>query len=293
MVMPDLAERLRRALADADSPPWLPELTEDLVSSGWRALYRKCGLSPGSYSTERVIAGNINAPLNSVAFLVTHSSNGDANESIQINLLDKSYAKPYEDSGVRFYTEGEIRSGSVVSCVKDALEVLARVPTLAATVVSLVRSLHLIKPEHDDYDVSFSEPDVPFSIFVSVPQGNSPTNTLRVAEAIVHEAMHLQLTLIERIVPLVSSTGGEYFSPWRGGFRNAQGVLHGLYVFSVIDRFLNALRALPLKGTASVGYIGGRRSEIHTQIRLINSFQEAEDLTEVGRMFIRRLVASI
>lgn len=290
--MTDLAERVRHALADADGQPWLPDLTGDLVSSGWRALHRKCGLSPGSYSTERVIAGDINAPRNLVALLGAHSHHHE-NEAIKIDVLDKSYANRYEDAGVRFYTEVEIRGGGVVSRVKDALEVLDRVPTLTATVVALVRSLHLIKPEHDDYDVSFSEPNVPFSIFVSVPQGNSPTNALRVAEAIVHEAMHLQLTLIEQVVSLVNSNGGEYFSPWREEFRNAQGMLHGLYVFCVIHEFLNALRDLPMKGTVSAGYIGRHRAEIHTQLRLIGSFRDSEDLTEVGRMFIRRLTSSM
>src|SRR5207249_726495 len=102
------------------------------------------------------------------------------------------------------------------------LGALKRVPTLLPTVLSLVRALHLVIPDDDDIDVSFSEPNLPFSVFVSVPHRGARTDALRVAEAIVHEAMHLHLTLIERVVPLVRSSGRRFFSPWRGEYRTAQ-----------------------------------------------------------------------
>ncbi|MDQ3819084.1 MAG: HEXXH motif-containing putative peptide modification protein [Acidobacteriota bacterium] len=237
------------------------------------------------------MAGDINAPHNLIALLPGHSYDGE-NEAIKIDVLDKSYANRYEDAGVRFYTEGEIRGGSVVSCVKDALEVLARVPTLAATVFSLVRSLHLIKPEDDDYDVSFSEPDVPFSIFVSVPQGNSPIHTMRVAEAIVHESMHLQLTLIEGFVPLVTETQRKIFSPWKEEFRTIQGVLHALYVFRVIDTFLKCLSSIQNHPVVELKYIQGRCEEIDEQIKEIRSFPDRVELTTIGACFVKDLIQS-
>jgi hypothetical protein len=287
--MPDLAERLGRALADADSPPWLPELTEDLVSSGWQALYHKCGLSPGSYSTDRVMTRNVNAPHICVALLSLLPNNQDENKTIKIDILGESSVKQYEDAGIRFYTEDEIRGGDLMRCVGEALTIMERIPSVAATVVALVRSLHMIKPEHNDYDVSFSEPDVPFSIFVSIPQANDPVNVLRVAEAILHEAMHLQLTLIEKIVPLVTATQNMYFSPWRGEYRNAQGIIHALYVFRVIDEFL---KRLPINSYSNEEgeYVKNRRAEIHTQIREIRSFHDCSDLTGEGSNFVRGLV---
>ena len=36
-------------------------------------------------------------------------------------------------------------------------------------------------------------------------------------------------------MPLVTPTERTYFSPWRNEYRTAQGVLHALYVFRVID----------------------------------------------------------
>ncbi len=99
MVMRDLAERIRRTLTDADAPPWLPDLTGDLVSSGWQALYRRCSLSPGSYSTARVMTHNVDAPRNSVALLFMLPNDQDKERATKIDILDESSAKQYEDTG--------------------------------------------------------------------------------------------------------------------------------------------------------------------------------------------------
>ena len=58
----------------------------------------------------------------------------------------------------------------------------------------------------------------------------------RVAEALVHEAMHLQLSLLERRIELVESdrTKAVAFSPWRNSERDVQGVIHALYVFVIV-----------------------------------------------------------
>jgi HEXXH motif-containing protein len=158
------------------------------------------------------------------------------------------------------------------------------------TIAALVRALHLIKLEDDTYDVSFSEPHIPFSVFVSVPRRHTTTNAIRVAEALVHEAMHLQLTLVEFIVPLVNSDGGRYLSPWRGEYRNAQGILHALYVFRVIERFLHHLLSLPINLGEITSYVCERRSEINAQIWEIQSFQYCVGLTEAGAKFVQQLI---
>lgn len=49
------------------------------------------------------------------------------------------------------------------------------------------------------YDVSHSTPVLPLSIFVSVPGADERHAELRLAESIIHEAMHLQLTFIESL----------------------------------------------------------------------------------------------
>ena len=136
-------------------------------------------------------------------------------------------------------------NSTVLHCLQDAIDVLARVPTLQGTVSTLIRTCHVLKPENDSYDVSHSDPRTPFSAFVSVPRKRGPTDALRVAESLVHEAMHLQLTLIERLLPLVKESDLTYFSPWKGTQRSPRGVLHALYVFRAIHNFFGRLLTLP------------------------------------------------
>jgi len=158
------------------------------------------------------------------------------------------------------------------------------------TVATLVRSLHVIKPDDEDHDVSFSEPHVPFSIFVSVPERRIANDALRVAEAIVHEAMHLQLTLIQPYLRFLNPDRGRYFSPWRGELRTASGMMHGMYVFSVIERFLEEAR---LQSDAErVDHALHRRIEIKNQLGQLQSFQYSEELTEIGAGFVRRLTSN-
>ena len=91
----------------------------------------------------------------------------------------------------------EILSDGVCDRLEEALEVLARLPTLGQTICYLIRSLHVISSDDNQVDVSFSDPGLPFSAFVSVPKPSAENVALRIGEAMLHEAMHLQLTLVE------------------------------------------------------------------------------------------------
>lgn len=278
----DLIGRTKTALRNLSDCPWLPDLTRDLANAGWRSVYQESGLTPSNYGTARAIARCAIGPRN----LVAHLSNSSA-----VELLDSRLEIHYQDAGIGFYTESKI--SAALSCVEDAIDLIKLVPSLHSTVPALARSFHLIKPDDDDYDVSFSEPNIPFSIFVSVPRLQSSTTPVRVAEAVVHEAMHLQLTLIERLLPLVRSGTQEYYSPWRREFRNAQGMLHGLFVFCVVQRFLSALRSVCLQSSAVIRHIDERRSQIRNEVHLVRSLQDSPDLTEWGSLFARTLIASL
>jgi HEXXH motif-containing protein len=203
-----------------------------------------------------------------------------------VEVLDEGLAAYYYDAGIEFYSAREIADINLVSCVEDGIKLIRCVPGLSATVIALVRTFHLIKPQDDDYDLSFSEPHIPFSIFVSVPTKRSLIHRLRIAEAIVHEAMHLQLTLINKTVPLTGSTSRRYYSPWRKEYRDSQGILHALYVFRVIDRMLEQLASLVGSTRDVTEYIHGRRFDIDGQIRTIRSFQNCPELTRVGASFV-------
>lgn len=288
--MSDLIERVKTLLVSPDNSLWFPTLTEDLVETGWRKLYEEAELTYTSYGTARVRARHAGAPCNIEALLpmaLTAESHG---WELQVETLSEECARSYKNSGIRFYATEEISNSKVLEHLIEALNILKKVPTLFMTVAALVRSIHVIKPEDDDYDVSFSDPYIPFSIFISVPQELNLTNALRVAEAIVHESMHLQLTLIEQIVPLMLLNNRQYFSPWRGEYRPTQGILHALYVFRVIDEFLKRLLLLPSYHGREEHKIYTRRNEIAEEISRINSFQYCPDLTPLGSTFVQRLI---
>lgn len=277
----DLIERTRAALENLSDSPWLPDLTGDLVKMGWRALYQEAGLSSANYGTSRVISKSALSHRNVAGHLSTSST---------VEVLDESLAAYYEDAGIEFYSAREIADTNLLSSLENAISLIERVPSLHSTVVALIRSLHLIKPEDDDYDVSFSEPHIPFSIFVSVPQNRSQIDGLRIAEAIVHEAMHLQLTLIEGVVPLVIKTSKKTFSPWRAEYRHLRGVLHALYVFRVIDQFLECLLYNQSGPVERSRYLQRRCAEIDEQIRRVWSFERCSELTRVGACFVQKLI---
>lgn len=290
--MPDLVGRVTTTLRNPGDSPWLPGLATGLADHGWKDLYHDIGLTPSDYGTARVMARDCNAPRKIVSVVPAALNDGDSAQVFQIELLGSDASRRYEESGVRFYSEEEILNRAEISKqLAEAVNTLKIIPTLLITVATLVRSIHLIDAGDGDYDVSFSEPNIPFSIFVSVPRGPSRYGAFRVAEAMIHETMHLQLTLIERIVPLTNPSGAGYFSPWRGEYRTAQGVVHALYVFRVIDTFIGKLMAnTNFDSTEALEYLRSRRSEICTQMRDVRAFQECPALTNVGAIFAREIL---
>lgn len=287
----DLVRHVETAFSDLSTSPWLPNLTSELVAIGWRDLYHNSKLLPSEYGTARVIARNASAPRRVVTFLPI-DNNGCAAKFIQIETFSENFAHHYEEAGIRFYSVEEINLAKGVNQLQQATNILKSVPTLFNTVALLVKSIHLIAAADDSHDVSFSEPHIPFSIFVSIPRNRSSINVLRVAEAIVHEAMHLQLTLVERIVPLVTPSSKKYFSPWKGEYRSPQGIIHALYVFRVIDRFFEVLtlkRAVP---EGSEHHLYNRRSQIADEIEQVTLLQDCSQLTSWGSKFVQALLRS-
>jgi hypothetical protein len=283
--MGDLAERIKASLGNRNSDPWHPELTTDLEAIAWDALNRSIGLTPETYGTERVLTHNVSAPRKIVAFLST-SPLADA-PTISIEALTQEWVRNYELKGVNFHSRAEILNTSILACTKEALAIINQIPTLMGTVSALVRSLHLIKPQYIDYDLSFSEPQVPLSIFVSVPEERTTNDALRVAEAIVHEAMHLQLSLIEHVSCLVKLANTRYFSPWREEHRKAGGILHGIYVFYVIHNFLGRLASIGACPVNWLRHIRLRQREIRTQLNEVHAFQNCAELTATGSLLVR------
>ena len=283
---------LEAVLTDALTPFWLPDLTDALVEIGWKRLQNHTHITALEYGTARVLAGHAGAPRHVVACVAFYPGAKRTQQHILIEYLDGDVRHPYEKVGLTLYDPEAINITLINPIVQEAVRILAFVPTLHRTVAHLVRVCHLIKPEHDDYDVSYSDPQVPFSIFVSVPQTRRPKDALRVAESILHEAMHLQLTLIEQVRPLVHPSGDRYFSPWKDEYRSPRGLLHALYVFRVIDQFLERLLALPGWTFEQREHMRQRRGEIALQMREVETFKYCPALTDLGVCFVQRLLGN-
>ena len=307
----DLLDRIKAALADLHTTPWLPGLSATLVARAQESLRRNTGIEDADYGTARVLAcmpkspsgttdvsssarlGNVSkrlAPRLIPASIPLRPFETGALPML-IEVLPDNVERTYRDMGLEFHTSDEVGHPAVLGCLRGAIDLLDYVPTLQVTVASLVRACHLVKPRNDDYDISYSDPQLPFSIFVSVPRRRRPENSLRVIESIVHEAMHLQLTLIERALPLVEDSESVHFSPWKNEHRPTRGLLHALYVFRVIDRFLHELHEHRSQLGRERSYIASRRNEISRQIREIGAFQDSPSLTPWGSAFAQRLIA--
>ena len=288
--MADPLQNIRGVLESPSTPLWFPDLAASLTEQGWQELHRQTAITPSTYGTSRVLTGKGEAPHHIAATLPVYSDGEDATSSMMIELLSEDDRCKYQRMGLAFYSQAELAASTIFDCLRDAISILAYVPTLQKTVGSLAQVCHILKPEDDDSDVSHSDPCIPFSIFVSVPQRRRMNDGLRVVEAIVHEAMHLQLTLIEQALPLIRPSNHTYFSPWKGEHRSPQGILHALYVFRVVDQFLEQLLALAIWTSASIDHMRNRRIEVAKQIREIETFADCPALTESGAYFVRRLL---
>ncbi len=63
---------------------------------------------------------------------------------------------------------------------------------------SLIKSIHLLKTENDYNDISFSDPNLPYTVFINLPDINLENWLERTVENLIHETMHLLLSLLEK-----------------------------------------------------------------------------------------------
>lgn len=253
--------------------PWPSGLAALLAASSpaWRA-FNACS----SYGTARFLASDSAGPRDVVGEIRI------AGQLVPVEILPQELA-------ARFARLRPITTPGPddLDLVRKATALLEAVPDLAAAVSTLVFAIHLLRADQG-YDVSHSEPTIPFSIFVSVPSAGERHAVLRLAESIVHEAMHLQLTLMEKVVPLVS-IDGEGYSPWQGCERPIGGLLHGLYVFSAIARFMDCVAAARPEMAAKARL---RRAEIEEEVSVLPDF--GAHLTPTGetlRLFCLGLIS--
>ena len=239
------------------------------------------GFTPANYGTHRWLEKDPTVDR-------IHFARLDLGNSFEclIESLPRSSRAPYEEAGLIFSkcfsTEANL------DVLQSALSLIASVPSLHATVAQYLRSLHILESPGADYDVSHSDPGVPFSIFASVPLFERK-GRLRLAESIIHECMHLQLTITEEVLPLVEAPEVRLFSPWRQTLRPVTGVLHGFYVFAVVHEFF---RVLSLTGSLTSDesvFVSMRRRQIVEEVAQVAFLGSTEGLTDDGRCLVRYL----
>lgn len=182
-------------------------------------------------------------------------------------------------------TDGMSRSlHGVALILREIIALEAAVSESASKIVPL-----LARP---DYDISHSEPRWDALIFVSIPDGDSHRATLRSLENIVHEAMHVQLTRLEKEQPLIADETATMQSPWRDHPRHLRGVLHGTYVFECIRKCFIHLESKVSFDEGGRRYISSRITQIGEELGRVDLGRLSAGLNQEGRRFVRGLLAT-
>ena len=207
--------------------------------------------------------------------------------AIRVTRFEPNLPRQYALLGM---TQSELGPALILEVLRAGLRFLDPVPTAAACVASLVRVIHPLALNDPEWDVSYSDPTVPLSIFIGVPSTSERHCAARIAEGILHEAMHLQLSLIEQVRPLVRAADTALFSPWRESQRPVGGILHGLYVFRAIQHFMQKVaESAPLTADERV-HCRSRVRAIEQEIQQVEDLRDHPALTEAGKVLAQSLL---
>ena len=270
---------------------WTEALPEALRRTGVEELLKPCGLEFRSYGTARMMAQSANEVREVID--TVGPPVGAREDLALLECLPVRASARLESAGLLLCkVDRSSVSRSMGALRRARRSVYAIWPELSFSIGCLVRSIHLLEAPSPEVDCSYSRPDLPFSVFVSVPDCGAQARIERLTEALVHEAMHLQLSLIERLVPLISSnrTNAVAFSPWRDRARPVRGVLHALYVFAVLQRLWRcAIRKTP--SGLDRGFAEARVRAIHEEVGKARHLAGSPGLTREGRQLVQQLLA--
>ena len=219
--------------------------------------------------------------------IVLHSvgiSDSPVDSSVNVELLPEAVARRWLN--LEFATESNLTDVGFPEVLLKSLELVRTTPPLQGTVAGLCRSLHVLVAANRDFDVSYSDPSLPFSIFVSCPPPTDRNQVERLAENIVHEALHLQLTLVEKVEPLVvdAPCQAPVFSPWRNECRDVRGLIHAVYVFGNLRCFW---KRVAVDWPDSSPFARTRLEIIDSELDATRQFVTNRFLTAMGRRLAR------
>ena len=239
-----------------------------------------------NYSTARFLDGSGPKVVHTVGF-----PDVECDAGAQIELLRDEHADRWRKAGLQFATEADMADCGFREALARALDLIRAVHPLYGTVAGLCRSLHVLLAADVDFDSSYSDPCLPFSVFVSCPLKMEPNRVERLAESIVHEALHLQLTLAENDQPLVIDAPEPQlvFSPWKNEQRTMRGLVHGVYVFGNLRHFWQRICA---HRTERSSFAETRIEEIDSELAAVKDLAANPALTAIGRLLASLLLAS-
>lgn len=262
-----------------------PTLATSLAQTGRDKLVKETGISINDYSIANCL-GDYRPSTSDQLQLAFIGTEGIAVEAPDFHRLQNFY----EDHGLEPLTVAELEANHVLDKLQRALALLEIVGPVAACVSKLVKTLQVLRQGDADIDTSYSHPKIPFSVFVSVCKDTSLLSSLRVAESILHETMHLKLTLLEDEVELVHSKSSNlYFSPWRDEDRPARGILHGMFVFRAIHDFYFAFAIAQNPSKVVKKFLVDRIECIESELDSLNNFGQISDLTQEGKSLVCQL----
>lgn len=264
-------EHVQLCLSNPATPLWWPGLAERLV--------KESEARSEGYSTSQWIAS---VPPSRVWHV---ASQGAVELSTIIELLPALAAQKLSSKGAPFADETWITTYGLAG-LESALSLLQQVPSLAETVGAVAQRAHILEASEPGFDVSYSDPSIPFSVFLNISEGRF--SSLRTTEALVHEAMHLQLSLIEQLVPIAKVDQGHHYSPWKRSKRPVSGLMHALYVFRVVDQWLTQL---PKTSQETLDYAEKRHKEIGEDIEQLAPASFVDHLTVDGQRLLSRLLS--
>lgn len=259
-------------------PLWEVRLTAALVARQWELLAQQQQLAPASYHTASLFPATQPGQARLQPRIPLHTGISTCLEFPEPARLGAFYA----DHGLELVPSHALASIGAAEKLGAALSVLDQQTGLSACLDLLLQSIQVLHQDDPDTDASFSHPAIPFTIFVTVCPDRSPISNLRVAEAILHETMHLKLTLIESVAPIVEAgSTATYYSPWRDEPRPLRGVLHGMFVFRAVLDFY-AARLLDCADAVAWRFMAGRMEEIRAELGMLRGVGDCAGLTLGG-----------
>lgn len=264
------------------NPQWDKDVANFLIAYKWNTSLKEIFPASNNYSITGSILKDEKQKEETYLLLET-------NGKIQIAFPSDNLIEFYNKHGL---IPMLINSSSTEQFTKinRALKVLGNIPPLHSCILQLVRSIQIIEPDNSETDISYSHPNIPFSIFFSVCEDNSVISDLRVAESMLHESMHLFLSLLETHTDLiVPASDATFYSPWRDEERPVRGVFHGIFVFKAIKDFYKLL-GMQMNFEQEGYFFKNRVEEIRKEFEVLIDFPKSEGLTYLGKELAEKLL---